>query len=414
MLTAADLAIVVFMVPLLFASAFFSSSETALFRLVEAQRGELRRRGSPAARAVLSLLARPREVLITILLGNMTVNVLYFLAGSVLLLRLPVSVGVEIALAAATLLVLVIAGEVFPKMAATTRPMGAVLLLAPPLLLLHRVLAPIRRTVDVLVVRPLSRLATSSTPRPLDGQELAALVDLSSREGVLDRQEQQVLRDVVEFGHIRVREVMTPRVRMISLPSDARDEDVRRIASKTHLTRIPVHGKDVDEIVGMLQVKRYLRRGGGTLRESILEPRFIPQAATLDGLLRHFRETGSPIAIVVDEYGGTAGVVAVEDILEELVGEIGNQPNQPRPPQELEDERWLLDGDTPVREWADAFGQFVDRSPAATLGGLIMAELGRIPAVGDAIDLGNVRLEVHEMDQYRVDRIVASLQEQGQ
>ncbi|MDP6601492.1 MAG: hemolysin family protein [Phycisphaerales bacterium] len=408
-----NIAILIFLLPLLVCSAFFSGSETALFRLGGAQRLELKHRNTSSSRAVLLLLDQPRGLLITILLGNMTVNVLYFVAGSVLLLRMPGGLLTDIAVAVGTLLTLTLFGEVIPKMAAATRPQGMALFLAQPLLLTHRAIGPLRALVDMLAVTPLSRLATTDSPTPLSAEELASLIDLSSSDGVIDRNEQEIIREVVELGQIRVREVMTPRVSMISIDADADEQTIREVVTATRLTQLPVQGGDLDHILGMLHVKRYLIRaaaGPTLLQASMTRPLFIPQNATLDQLLSHFRDKRCRLAIVVDEYGGTAGLVTLEDVLEELVGEIGMQTEeQASPPRRLDNDRWQLSGSTNVRTWADSAGLFLDRCPAATLGGLVLSKLGHIPEQGDVVHAGSLRLEVAEVAEHRVTSVIVSI-----
>ena len=139
-------------------------------------------------------------------------------------------------------------------------------------------------------------------------------------------------------------------------------------------------------------------------------PQFIPQVATLDQLLTRFRETSTRLAIVVDEFGGTAGLVTLEDVLEELIGEIGGDDHfEITKPQQLDGGKWKIDANTGVRGWAAAMGSFVEHCPAATMGGLIAAKLGRIPEVGDIVHFSNLELEVESMDTYRVATVLVSI-----
>ncbi len=416
--TGLDVALLVTLLPLLILSAFFSCSETAFFRLGHAQLIELRKRKTLTANSVLYIAKNRRNVLITILIGNMTANVLYFIVGSVLMLQAPGKIGVEIGIAAGTLFSIVIFGEVLPKMAATARPIGIAMLLAPPLSLLHRLITPFRQAIDVVVISPLSRLVSSSPPDALNATELASLVELSSSEGIIDQDEQRVLFEVVELSRIRVREVMTPRVHMVSAPGSVSEADLRTIIDESRLTQIPIFGADIDDISGMLHTKRYLQQylNGQTLMQaSMTKPQFIPQVATLDQLLTRFRETSTRLAIVVDEFGGTAGLVTLEDVLEELVGEIGEGDHYDiAPPEQLEDDLWRVDANTPVRGWAAATGSFVEQCPAATMGGLVASKLGRIPVVGDIVYFNNLKLEVDSMDEYRVARVLISTSNGGE
>ena len=410
-----DIALLMTLLPLLCMSAFFSCSETAVFRLNQSSIAELRQRKSKSSHAALYLVKHRRTALITILIGNMTANVLYFVVCSVLMLHMPSGVAAEIGIAVASLLSIIIFGEVLPKMAATARPIGIAMLIAPPLLLIHKLIAPARKLIDLLIITPLSRLFSARTPEPLKADELAALVINSSSEGIIDQTEQQVLYEVVELSRIRVREVMTPRVHMVSANVSANEEDLREIVSNSRLTQLPIYGEDLDDIRGMLHTKRYLQRcidGTSPLEASMTRPQYIPQVATLDQLLTHFRETETRLAIVVDEFGGTAGLVTLEDVLEELIGEIGQEHMRDmQEPKELGNGSWLIDAHTNVREWAAKTGMLLDKCPAATMGGLIAAKLGRIPKAGDTMELGNLTLEVETMDEYRVKTIIVSLKD---
>jgi putative hemolysin len=408
-----DIALLVSLLPLLVLSAFFSCSETAFFRLTQSQSLQLQQKKTPPANAALQLIKQRRTVLITILIGNMTANVFFFVVSSVIMLRVPGGVAAEVSIAFATLFSIIIFGEILPKMAATARPVGIAMLLSPPLLLLHHFIAPLRHTIDWFIITPLSRLATSKPSPPLDAQELAALVALSTSDGIIDLDEQQILHDVVALNHIRVREVMMPRVRMVAIEASASEGDIRDLISKSQLTQLPLYREDLDEIVGMLHTKRYLQRtaeGATMLHTCMTQPVFIPQVATLDQLLNHFRETKTRLAIVVDEFGGTAGIVTLEDVLEELIGEIGDITERTvEPPKQLESGEWLLDADTGVRAWFSATGPLIERFPATTMGGLIAAKLGRIPELGDTIELANIRLKVESMDAFRVATVIVSV-----
>ncbi len=408
-----DIALLISLLPLLCLSAFFSSSETAFFRLSQAQIVELRQRKTPPANAALYLVKHRRNVLITILIGNMTANVLYFIVGSVLILNLKGNIGIEIAVAVGTLFAIIIFGEVLPKMTAAARPIGTASLLSPALKLLHRTITPFRSLVDVLIIKPLSRLIGGKAPEPLNAEELATLVALSSKEGVINQTEQQTLFEVVELIRIRVREVMTPRVKMVAAPTTALENDIKMIIAETNLTQLPIYRENLDEIIGMLHTKRYLQRlalGTSLMQTSMTKPQFIPQVATLDQLLNRFRETKTRLAIVVDEFGGTAGLVTLEDVLEELIGEIGDNPNmQIEEPKQLQNDQWLIDANTGVRSWAAATGLLIENCPAATMGGLIAAKLGRIPRVGDSILLGNISIAVDSMKEYQVSKVIVAI-----
>ena len=205
---------------------------------------------------------------------------------------------------------------------------------------------------------------------------------------------------------------------MVAASSGSSDDEIRDIISKSKLTQLPIYRDDLDDITGMLHTKKFLQRqhdNTSLIQANMTRPQFVPQVATLDQLLSRFRETKTRLAIVVDEFGGTAGLVTLEDILEELIGEIGENPLQDvQEPTLIAKGSWLLDGNTGVREWIAATGMLVERCPAATMGGLIAATLGRIPTVDEEIEFGNLTLRVHEMDEYRVSKVIVSLRNDGE
>lgn len=411
-----ELLLSLLMVPLLVGSAFFSGSETALFGLGENERIRLRRGGALAGRAVDRLLAEPRMLLITLLLGNVTINTLYFVVSSVLLLRVHgrtvASVPLEAAVAMGTLLALILFGEIVPKLAGTSRRLEVVAVVAPPMLVVHRVLAPIRLAMARFVIDPLARLtAPRAAPPRLSGEELTALLDHSAREGSIDSQEQSLLGDVLRLRRLRVRDIQVPRVRVAAVAISATFEEVREVAARERLTRLPVHAGDLDRIVGILPIKRYLAAEGRLdIRGSLVPPLFVPEIASVESLLVHFRGSGSTLAISVDEFGGTAGVVAIEDVVETLVGDIP-APGELvlPPPRRLDSESWQVHGGMSVHAWADLFGAPLGSRWAATIGGLMMERLGRTVEVGDRVGLGNVELEAQSVSGRIVETVVVRL-----
>ncbi|MHC4420297.1 MAG: hemolysin family protein [Planctomycetota bacterium] len=412
--TVVDIPMLAMLPVLLLVSGFFSGSETALFGLTENQRMLIRRQQTLSARAIEALLSDQRMLLITVLLGNMTINVLYFVISSVLLMRAEAGLAVGLLLAAAFLLLIILLGEVVPKLVANAGRPAFAAVIAPPLLALHKLIGPLRIGLNRLVVAPLSRLTSpAEAPPRLDEGELAALLDVSTREGVIDLEEQQVLQDVIALSQRKVRDVMTPRVRIEAVPVTASRDEVTARARKTRLTIFPAYRDDLDHIVGLLHVKRYLldpREGEAVLTDHVTLARFVPEVATLDQLLDHFRESRTHLAIVVDEFGGTAGIVAIEDVVEELVGDIASKPGREEVrPEPIGPNQWRVGGDASVHEWASAFGPRLIPPRVSTLGGLITARLGRAPHPGDSVELGNVRVDVEQVDRSRVVTAIVTL-----
>ncbi|MDZ4754995.1 MAG: hemolysin family protein [Phycisphaerae bacterium] len=413
---ATELSLAALMPPLLVGSAFWSACETAIFGLSGDDRASLRHGSPRTSKRVELLLAQPRQLLITVLLANMTVNTLYFVISSMVIARSGFGIVGNVTVGVLTLLFVVLGGEVLPKMLADAKRRRVVPLLVPGLYAVHQAILPIRLALDRLIIAPLSRLtAPGDAPPRLSAAELAAMLELSGAAGVLDADEQQLLRGVFELRRLRVRDVMTPRVDMAWIELGASRQEVVELARTERLTRLPVVGKDIDDVQGILQVKRFLLdpRGDATpISDHVRTVRFVPEVASVEHLLEHLRETRGDLAIVVDEYGGTAGVVAIEDCVEEIVGDIVSPEEEAEPPpRQLSANTWIVPGDTNLRRWADAFGERYLNSRASTLGGFLLEHLGRPVQHGDVVHVANLRLEVETMRGSRVRRVLVTLED---
>jgi len=415
-LSALQVILLLVMPLLLVGSGFFSGSETALFGLSAGERLELRRQPGPGPRAVLVLLKNQRLLLIMLMLGNMTMNVLYFVISSVLMMHDLFGWFGDICFAIGALLGIVLLGELVPKFLASSHRIRFARLVSPLLLAIYRGLYPFWRTIDLVIVTPLSRLTSpSSEPPGLSSEELQALVELSGHEGVLDATEQRQLHDVLRLGRTKVHVAMTPRTRMASLALNADVEAVRELARETQHIRLLVHGESRDDIVGVLHVKDFLQRSvheTPTVRNSLVKPTYLPEVTTLDKALDHLRSTRTQLAVVVDEFGGTAGLITLDDIIEELVGDLdANGSGEIEAPRSIGPGQWIVDGNTSTSAWQSIIGPVLGTSAPATIGGLVTMRLGRSARVGDVVHVSNLRLEVHHVEEDRVTRVLLTLED---
>ncbi|MCH2137882.1 MAG: CNNM domain-containing protein [Phycisphaerales bacterium] len=314
--------LLVLLAPLLLVSALFSGSETSLFGLGTRQRLDLERRNALADRTALSLLKHPRQLLITILVGNMAANVCWFTIVAVLAGSQPWGLGGAAAVQVAGVLVIVLAGEVIPKVMASADPVRTARRIAMPLRAVHLVLLPVRTTIERWAVRPLSRLAGNRPDAAtVSEDDLDALLDQSTAAGVVDRWEHVHLEGVLQLGRLPVKKVMTPRTRMTMLGSDDTSDEIADAFRSSGLSRLPVHDGDPDTIIGQLPARAWLHAGRpADITALLLPPVFVPSVAATERVLETLRESGRKTAIVVDEYGGTAGVVSMRDLVEPLTG----------------------------------------------------------------------------------------------
>lgn len=430
--------IILAVLPLLLAACTLNSAaETALFGLTYHDRTRLKRVSPRALAAAERLLARPRELLVSILFVNMIVSTLYFVLTSILLIEATSNnmqwLGVAVSLI--NLLLMTVVAEVVSKMLAARRRVEFTRVLVGPTAIMVAALGPLRSFLDAAVIAPLARVispggvAAGLAGRLSEG-ELSTLLEIGAREGTIDTGEQRVLKQVIKLGGMRVRELMTPRVDMVWLDESSTVEDVRSVAVRHGLTRVPVcRGSLDDEVLGMLDVKGYLAAaaragvGGGASAGGLAGPslqgflgpvRFVPDRATLDKLLERMRQTHAKIALCVDEYGAITGAVSTRDVVEHLVREIRSEDARAEDGevQMIGLGEWLVPGRLPAREWAEMFGLKPD-ARVSTVAGLVLARLGRLPVVGDEVRLGNVRLTVEAVESRVAERVRVRLVMEG-
>ncbi|MBI1369682.1 MAG: DUF21 domain-containing protein [Planctomycetes bacterium] len=419
--TFADLPFFLMLPVLLAGSAFFSGSETALFSLRAHQRFVITQQGGLVGRAVSMLLADPRTLLITLMLGNMVVNVLYFVVSTVLLLKLDHAEVGPLFVAFATvlpLLLVILLGEVLPKIVANTGAIVWVKASAIPLYAIHRVVLPLGALLSRWVVQPLGRLfAPPQSPGQLTTDEMDALLEMSQKRGIIGSGEQQLLNEVLYLSEIKVRDVMIPRVDISEIDVNEPPRRLRELIEKTRLTKYVAVDGGIDHVLGVIYARQFLLAHRlspkVSLRKLVRQVRFVPELQRVDQLLEDFRKSGTKLALAVDEYGGTAGLVTLKDIVEQMVGDLDMDHGPGETPastaEQLGPHRWRVSGRLSVHDWSDAFGQYRLPPRVSTVGGLVMSLLGRVPRLGDTVRVANLQLEVERMSGGRVESVLLHL-----
>lgn len=395
---------------LLVASAFFSASETALFSLPRYHLRRLREDKTRVARAILSLLSDQHRLLVTILLGNMCVNILYA-SFAVLFAAKSAQTGGVAAFAvidSLALVVLIIFGEVFPKSVAVRVPFALSEMVAPILLAFQRVVTPVRVVLEAAGGFCVSVVAPRARARPSSAAELRRLVSLSKEKGVLAAQEGSLISEVIEFGTIEVREVMTPRVDMVCFHISEPIEKLREIVLESRYAKIPAYTINYDYINGVIHSKDVILHPEKQPGELVRPVLFVPETARVESVLKRLLEKRRTMAIVVDEYGGTQGLVTLEDIVEEIVGEIEDEyGREEKKIVKVSPDRYLVLADVTLREWNEFSGFEVKDTRFETLGGYVSALLDKVPEVDDATSDGAFRFTVKRADKNRVRTILA-------
>ncbi|OPX25340.1 MAG: hypothetical protein B1H04_00105 [Planctomycetales bacterium 4484_123] len=407
------------LVVLLAAGAFFSGAETALFSLSRGELFNLARDDRRLSRLAASIMGQPDNVLTTVLLGTNVIHIIYFVFSTLLVVRAQRAVaGGDFwasALALGSLLAMIIFSEILPKTVAFLMPVrlapSAAAVLAP----LGRLVRPVHRFLMAGVVNPLTRLLAPS--RDADGQltseEMAALLALSQKRGLIGQDEAELLQEVLELTRLRAGDIMVPRVDVVAYEADGPPGGLVDLMRTTGVTKVPVFEGDLDHVIGVVYAKRLLAEPGKTVRELLAPVQFVPESAPLERVLIHFRSTRSQLAIVVDEYGGMAGLVTLEDILEEVVGDIADarEPRRAPPVQRVGPAEWLVDGDLAIHEWADAFPTDLRGARFSTVGGFVVSLLGQIPQVGQTARYRNVTFIVEAVRGRRIATLRVRLEE---
>jgi putative hemolysin len=422
---------------LLIATALLSALETSLFSLSYHDRTRLRKQAPRAEQAAAVLLSNPRGLLVIVLFLTTIATTLYAVLTTILLgqsenfVRLlgidgerehhVAKLVVEIAVAAFNVLAMTVLAEVVSKMLAGRYRVTVVRALAQPALVVYQAMSPLRVILDRGVVAPLTRLFVphDMQRQEMRPEELSELLQLGEKSGAIDADEQRVLRQVIQLGALRVREVMTPRVELEWIDEAGTRDEVAELVKRSRLTRVPVcKGSLDDEIVGLLDAKKYLSQHAMGLRPTLAQctdpATFIPQSAPLDKLLDLMRQGGVKLALIVDEFGGVVGAVSATDIVRRLISELESDDlgaAQEHRVEQIEPGRWSVPGRLSVREWARMFN-INQRWRASTVSGLIFAQLGRVPKVGDVARIDNLRLKVLELDGRVAQRVLVWIEKE--
>jgi len=416
------------LVLLVLTNAFFVAAEYSLVRIRRTRVAELAAHGKPNAKVVERLLRRLDRSIATTQLGiTMAGLALGWVAEPALSgLFQPIvelfpglpsdelSRGLSAALAFAVITaVTVVIGELTPKGIALNDPEGTALFIARPLSLVGWTFQPFIAALTQagnLVMRLLRLPPVSGREGVHSIEELKMIVSASAKGGVVEGEEEEMLQAVFDFGGTLVRQVTVPRTEMVAVPAEAPLAEVIRIAGEHPFSKLPVYEGSLDHVIGVVHVKDLLRLSAiedlatQTARDVMRETIYVPETTFIAILLARFRRRRQHIAIVLDEYGGTAGVVTLSDLVEEIVGEISDPFDEPEL-QPLPDGTALIDGLATIAEVNERFDLHLDDPNYDTLAGFVLGRLGRLAQVGDQVVIDGVELRVEAMDGLRIARV---------
>ena len=423
---------ILFLVFLTFLEAFFVAAEIALVSVRRSRIDQLVEQGNARAKRVRKLLDDPGRFLAVAQIGLTMIGFFAsaFAAISLVdgLAHLLEGFGMEAGAAGGTALIVVtvilalftiVFAELIPKSIALASPERFALILSRPIDVIARLLGPV-----VTIMSGITRWVARSIgvdinqEAQISADELRLIVERGGEQGVLEAEEEQMINAVIELGERRVHEVMIPRVAIAALSSDATLEQAIDLVIEVGHSRIPVYRESIDEIVGILYAKDllpYLKPDAGPrppVRKLLRPPVLVPESMTIDDLLHELQRRKVHVAIVLDEYGGTAGLVTIEDLLEEIVGEIQDEYDVEEPMVvRLSDNEARVDGRADVDELLELFDldlKLEDAEEYDTVGGLMYHRVGGVPAPGDSIDVDGLRLTVETTDGRRVGKVLVT------
>ncbi len=408
--------ILVIVLGLLF-SAFFSGAEVAFFSLDKKVDHETieEAKKDPALARVLHMLERPRQLLATVLIGNTFANVITAVGAAVVtgrmvaMLGLPQLLVFSIEIVILTFVIVILA-EITPKLLALNKPLAVSRKLSWLLYFFFVILAPFASLISQG-----TRFLEKSIPRPSDSissDDLKTIAEVGELHGSIHGDEREIIENVIEFGNTYVREIMTSRVNISAINTENTLREVLDMIREKGISRLPLYENDLDNIIGIIHSKDLLPYINSALGETTINWKtlarkalFIPTTKKLDDLLRDFQQQKTHIAVVVDEYGGTEGVITLDDVLEEIIGEITDEYTEP---VELytrnKSGNYLFDAKIDLDDMADILSMDLttDEDEYETLGGLIYYLLERIPEEGETMEFKGLLLKVNKMDNNRL------------
>jgi len=403
---------------LIFLSGFFSGAETNFFNLLG--RGALQEveKNNPAlAKKIRSLLSRPGQLISSILIGNEIVNILIsILVASILIqvfadrANLKGEVGLSIlSILVSTSLILVF-GEVIPKTIGIRFSLQLAPYVAPPMFLFSKIIMPLRLVLvrlseGIIRVFGISRITEHSIINP---EEIRELVEMGGDEGVLDQTEYALLKNIFEFGDLTAAEVLTPREEVFSLPLGMEYRELKEKMLKSGYSRVPIYLDSPDQIVGILTVKDLIKleqdKEKNSLEKVLHKPFFVPPQKKLNELLRDFLYHRGHLALVVNEYGGVIGLVSLENLLEVIFGE-GGEESEERELVELGENRWEALGRMALEDFNQDIQAHFHFPGAKTLAGYLLNEFGRVPEPGEELVRSGYRFRIKEMRKRQIYKI---------
>lgn len=392
-------------------SAFFSSSETALTSLNVFKIRQMEENGVENSSLVRKLTDDIGKVLTTILIGNNIVNIVTTTVATIFFTDLLGASGAIISTVVLTLTILIF-GEVTPKNIATSSSEKVALKVAKPIRFFDLILKPLSFFLQAITNVLTKMLIGESGQKDeiVTEEDLKTIVDVSEEQGVINDQESEIINNVFEFGDSDVEDIMTARTNMEAIAVDMEDRELKDFLKNCKHSRIPVYGKSIDNIIGILHMKdivAFIAEDKALNIEEMVRPAFyVYDNMHIFDLFKSMRGENVSLAIVIDEYGGTSGIVTIEDIVEELVGEIEDEyDTHLESILKINDKEYLVNPSIHINDFNDYFDTDLVQIKNDSIGGFLIDKLGRIPKLGDAVETDGIIITVVQINRYKLEML---------
>ncbi len=399
--------LLVIIILLICCSALFSASETALISLNRIRMRQMEEDGVKGAGRVLKLTENTQKLLSSILVGNNIVNILASSIATSVAVMLSGN-GVLIATIAMTLLILIF-GEVMPKTYATKNPENVSLKVSGIISVVVIICTPLVWVLNGLTSLFLKAIGKTDEDKPsITEAELKLLLNVSTEEGVLEANEQEMLSRVFDFGDQKAKDVMTPRTDLYAIELEADYNSVVELFKNERFSRIPVYGEDIDDIVGILHFKdiAFIDPDKFSIADYMHEPFFTYESKRVVELFSQMRTEIIPMAVVLDEYGGTSGILTMEDMIEEVMGEIADEFGEDiEDIRKLKDNVFIVEGVAKIDDVNEMLGTRLESEDFDTIGGYVTGILGRFPDTGEIVNQDSLKFIITEADKNRIVRL---------
>ena len=400
------------LVVLLLGSGFFSASETSLMSLSKIRIRYMEDEGVKGAKLVGSLIEKSSDLLSSILVGNNVVNIAATSVSTSLFINIFGDGGVAIATAVMTVLVLVF-GEITPKTIAANSPEKVAVVVSKPISIIMKITKPIVWVFNLLtgIIFKIMGIDNDGVKPFITEEELKAMVNVSHEEGVLEMEEREIINNVFQFGDMQAKEAMIQRLDMVAIDIEDSYDEIIELFKSEKLSRLPVYQESIDDIVGILNIKDIIFLSDEEIenfdiKDYVREAFFTYEFKKITQLLEEMKKEKTQMAIVVDEYGGTAGLLTIEDLVEVIVGDIDYEYDEEEEEiVKINDNEYLVEGSTKISDVNEQLGINLESEEFDSIGGFIIGYLKRIPEENEIIEVEDVKFKVESIDKNRINKI---------